>query len=426
MNDNLKNQLLAFVLFHIKKKVVDDKRLYIDDESLTDSDGFDYESTVNSTIGDSDNINFIKLNDLNNNYKTSKKTSSSENAYLKIDNQEYNSIGLQIDSIDMNNESNIRFDKMINKNKIEKIIDEYTETRENTENLNSEYIDIIDSNRLWDMIEKNNKMIYTDNYDELSLESESLNNIVRNSAVSKSVFLHTDTDNYKSNNIMNEIMNSSSSSSCVDKSSSSSSSEYDMVESYNFNNTKRKKDNTYSKKRYDNTYSNQSSDDLIDSYNVFHIKKNNKNIKKKEITTSNSDNISVIDTYCMSNVNKKTTSTLEECRKSYSQDNLNKNIDESNNFSNIFERYMFKSANFKNKSISNGKKEKFIIKKKESKLKRNYNQESEYNSNQYYKEKESEHNFNEESYSKDNTNDNYTGTNSRFGNSKLLLFRRRR
>ena len=47
-------------------------------------------------------------------------------------------------------------------------------------------------------------MIYTDNYDELSLESESLNNIVKNSAASKSVFLD---ENYSSH-LMDNIMNS--------------------------------------------------------------------------------------------------------------------------------------------------------------------------------------------------------------------------
>jgi hypothetical protein len=351
MNDNLKNQLLlAFVLFHIKKKVVEDKKLYIDDESLTDSEGFDYESTINSTIGDSDNVNFIKLNDLNNNYKTSKKTSSSENAYLKIDNQEYNNISLQIDSIDkINSETKnkynssnskeseeINFGKIFNKNeKISKIIDQYTETQDNTEITNSEYIDIIDSNRLWDMIEKNNKMIYTDNYDELSLESESLNNIVKNSAASKSVFLN-ESKNYSSN-LMNDIMNSES-----------SSSEYNMVDSYNF----KKKEHI---QKYNNSSSSSdSSENLIDSYNVFHVKEKN---KKKQTSESNSDNMSVIDTYCMSNVNnKKTTSTLEECKK---------NTDSYN--SNIFEKYLFNSYNFNKNQINNYKKEeKIVIRRKES------------------------------------------------------------
>ena len=432
MNDNLKNQLLAFVLFHIKNKVVEDKRMYLNDETLTDSDGFDYESVID----DSENINFIKLNDLNNNYKTSKKTSSSENAYLKIDNKEYDKISLQIDYIDKANtetsnkikysdynsvksdnlsvqsdynsaqsdynsvkSDDIDFNDIFQKNdKIDRIIEKYTETQKNTETKNSEYIDIIDSNRLWDMIEKNNKMIYTDNYDELSLESESLNNIVKNSASSKSVFL-TESDNHNNfydqthSNLMDDIMNTES----------SSSSEYNMVDSYNFNNSKNKKQKPIQK--YNNsTNSYESSDDLLDSYNDIHIKKKTnkkQNNYKNKTSESNSDNTSIIDTYCMSNVNNKnTTSTIEECKKT---DDYN---------SNIFEKYLFNSTNFNKKTIKNNNRDKFVVKRKEK--------------SKYEKLKEniySKEDLDEQKYSEEETI--CTETFTRLNNSRLLLFRRR-
>ena len=76
--------------------------------------------------------------------------------------------------------------------------------------------------------------------------------------------------------------------------------------------------------------------------------------------------MSIIDTYCMSNVNnKKTTSTVEECKKT--TDSYN---------SNIFEKYLFNSYNFNKKSSNNYKKEeKIVIKRKEELEKQSYEEE---------------------------------------------------
>ena len=346
MNDNLKNQLLAFILSQIKNNYTDQEKekeeikakeseekenLVLNDETatLTESDGFDY---VTEKTEDS-NLNFIKLNNLNN-VKIKKK--SNDNAYLKVKNQEYEKIGMLIDSIETDSNStgsgsnknnlinsiDFNFNSIFEKNeKIENIINQYTESQPaNSEAVNSEYIDIVDSNKLWNMIEQN---------------------IVKNSA-HKSIFIKKSKkkhDDYTNSEIMQQILNSES-----------SDEEFDLVESYNFNDVNKSKNKNYESSS--ESYCNSDSEDLIESYNVFqpYETKNKKKDVKKE-SSSLSDNMSIIDTYCMTNTNnnKKTTSTIEECKKIIN--NKSDSID-----SNVFDNYITNSniSSFKsNRKIKN-------------------------------------------------------------------------
>ena len=342
------------------------------DNSDTDSDGFDYETEKTND----DNMNLIRLNNLNNTIEIKTKLKPNENAYLKIDNQEYKNIGLQIDSISndskdksdssTNTKSKIldsiewNFNNMLNNNsKLNSIIDQYTENTEINDSEN--YIDIIDSNKLWDIIDKNNRFKYNDdsNYDDLSLESESLSNIVRNTINdTKSVFLEENTNNIKSyrdnhnvthSEIFKKIMNSESPDN------------FDLVESYNFNSfkkqEKREKREEQEKQekqdKLDILYKQDSESSYYSSSDCDTELEKKNSISNQDIS-SISDNMSIIDTYCMSEIPNKskkniqqTTSTIEECKK-------NKLISSSDSYNNVFNNYAFnlnkkKSSNESNK-----------------------------------------------------------------------------
>ncbi len=370
MNEKIMNLLLTQILLKLQKvnpiknytETETDSETEYETESDKDTCSFDYETenTITNTctkINSDDNINFIKLNNLNTDIKTH---SINNNVYLKLNNQEYKNIGLQIDSISnesktksnvSNSNTNTSNSSNSNDNIINSIKWNLSTTRNSCsdDNKSDSYIDIIDSNKLWDMIEKNNKTQYlsdTFNYDNLSLESESLNSILKNKNNdndNKSVFINNlennkSYDNLTHSEMMNNIMNSNSAND-------------DLLDSYNFS--------CYNKDIYDKNNSNSSSNstsnnnsdsdndsiDLVDTYNTY----NNENRKQSKSSDSNSlsDNMSILDTYCMSaykknesndsSINEKTTTTLEEC-KNYRT--FNEILSEDNNQNNIFNMYV--------------------------------------------------------------------------------------